>query len=228
MAREPYILCIETSQGICSVAISQGNTLLYEAVESEKNRTADRLSSLIEEAMSQSNTNYDVLSAVAVSGGPGSYTGLRIGVSTAKGIAYALRIPILHIETFKAMQQAFTAQNNFPYDYYIPLIDARRKDAFTAVLDSKGNYLLQPQCLTIEADTFTKWANSKIAFFGQEIERFKDWIQAPQSDFSNQVALQAHSMIVLAYAKYQNKAFEDTAYYEPHYYKSFYSKIKEI
>jgi tRNA threonylcarbamoyladenosine biosynthesis protein TsaB len=102
--KSPYILCIETSSGYCSVALSYGNTLVSQAIENQKNKAADKLNLLVDTVMNESKLTFKELDAIAISGGPGSYTGLRIGVSVAKGLAYALKIPLIHVETFFAMK----------------------------------------------------------------------------------------------------------------------------
>lgn len=228
MNTSAHILCIETSAGGCSVAIGKDGTLLSQSIEKQKNSAADKLQLLIEEAFSQSGLSFSDIDAVAVSGGPGSYTGLRIGVATAKGIAYALGIPLIHIESFMAMKEQLSILGKDGFDIYIPMLDARRADAFTSVIDKEGHYLLSPQCLTIEPETFEKWVeeDTKSIAWGQDIDKFKSIIGDKVSTFEDEIDLYAEAMVGLANEKFLNKSFENTAYYEPKYYKSFHSSIK--
>lgn len=225
MKTSPLILHIETSSEPTSVAISRADAVIGYSIESQKNLAADRLHDMIEEVLKEAQLELSHIDAVAVSGGPGSYTGLRIGVSAAKGIAYALDIPLIHVETFHILQKEFEQQHNKPYDFAIPLMDARRKDAFTAVLNNKGEFLLSPQCLTIEDGTFNEWLDKDavVVAFGYQIEKFQEILQDRLAIFASDVIPRAKSMASLAYQKFTQNKFEDVAYFEPQYYKSFYT-----
>lgn len=224
----PYILCIETSSGFCSVALSRGSDFIYQALESEKNRTADRINLLIEEVITNSEITFKDLNAIAISGGPGSYTGLRIGVAVAKGLAYALRIPLIHVETFITMKSKLEEVCGSKFDRYIPMIDARRMDAFTAILNEQNEYILEPQCLTIDQALIEKWSqNYRIVIFGHELNKFNILLQEnPFIIYLNNITLEAKYMITSAHEKYFKNQFEDIAYYEPRYYKKFHSSSK--
>ena len=226
--KSPYILCIETSSGYCSVALSYGNTLVSQAIENQKNKAADKLNLLIDEVMNESKLKFKELDAIAISGGPGSYTGLRIGVSVAKGLAYALEIPLIHVETFLAMKAQVEDQCKSEFDRYIPMIDARRMDAFTAIINSQNEYILEPQCLTIDENLIDKWSeNYRIVIFGHELDKFNILLQNKVSIiYLNNINLEAKCMMFLANDKYLKSQFEDIAYYEPKYYKNFHSSRK--
>lgn len=228
MSPATHILCIETSAGICSVAIGKDGNLLCQAVEAQKNSAADKLQSLIEDVIRQSGLSFNDLDAIAVSGGPGSYTGLRIGVSTAKGMAYALSIPLIHVESFQAMKEQLRILGKDQYDIFIPMLDARRQDAFTCVMDKDGNYLMPPQCVTVEPHTFDEWIETgrKIIVWGQDISKFKSIIEDKVSSFEDEIFLFAEAMTHVANDRFVEKIHEDIAYYEPKYYKSFHSSIK--
>jgi tRNA threonylcarbamoyladenosine biosynthesis protein TsaB len=225
----PYILCIETSSGYCSVALSQGDTLVHQAIESQKNQAADKLNLLIAEVMEKSGISFKDLQAIAISGGPGSYTGLRIGVAVVKGMAYALKIPLIHVETFLAMKAQVVDQTKLKFDRYIPMIDARRMDAFTAVIDHNNEYLVQPQCLTIDEDLLEKWSqNYRIVIFGHGLDKFNILFENKSFIiYLNNINLEAKFMIGIANDKYLNNKIEDVAYYEPKYYKNFHSSSKK-
>lgn len=224
----PYILCIETSSGFCSVAICHGKNLVYQAIENQKNQTADRLNLLIEELILKSGITFKELNAIAISGGPGSYTGLRIGVSVAKGLAYALKIPLIHVETFLAMKAQVEAVQSSRFELYIPMIDARRMDAFTAIIDKHNDYILEPQCLTIDENLLKDWSQyGQIVVFGHELDKFNILLQnKPFIIYLNNITLEAKSMIEIANNKFIKNQIEDIAYYEPKYYKNFHSSSK--
>lgn len=227
MDKLPFILCIETSAGACSVAIGKGPELLCQVVEHQRNSAADRLQTLIDELLYNAGVQFKDLAAVAVSGGPGSYTGLRIGVACAKGIAYALNIPLIHVESFQAMKVQFESEKTEKFDLYIPMLDARRTDAFVCVMDTNGEYLMLPQCITIEENVFETWTNKgKTLVFGQELDKFRTILSGSDLTFRDSIFLYAGAMAGIAYEKFEEKLFEDIAYYEPRYYKSFHSSIK--
>ncbi|MCO5229968.1 MAG: tRNA (adenosine(37)-N6)-threonylcarbamoyltransferase complex dimerization subunit type 1 TsaB [Chitinophagales bacterium] len=224
----PFILCIETSGGQCSVAIGKGSQVLSQAFECEKNKAADRLPILIASALEQAGIDIKQLQAVAVSGGPGSYTGLRIGVATAKGIAYALGIPLIHVETFLAMKRQFLKEVGKEYDLYIPMIDARRMDAFYAVVDNDDNLVRDVQCETISEEIFHELESkySRIAVIGQGLERFEEVLKHSKIDFYSDFVLEAHAMVALADEKFSLSKVENLAYFEPLYYKAVHLSKK--
>lgn len=225
MSTHPHILCIETSSGITSVALSAGENSVAQKVEYTKNSAGSQLQNLIEGVLLQADIDFKELDAIAVSGGPGSYTGLRIGVSVAKGMAYALNIPLVLVETFQAMKKQLELKNKNQYDFYIPMIDARRIDAFTCILNQKGEFVLTPRCLTIESHTFDEWLskNQNVIVFGNEIDKFREIVENKIRKFDGNVTLFAESMIPNAVDKFKKGRFEDVAYVEPKYYKSFYT-----
>lgn len=227
MDTRPLILHIETSSGYCSVALSRGDELIAEIVSEKVNSSADELNLLIKQVSEKSKIALKELQAVSVSGGPGSYTGLRIGSSSAKGIAYALQIPLIHVETFQAMKVELEKKYKYKYDYYIPMIDARRMDAFISVLNIVGGYVEEPKCITIESETFESYARvGEIVVFGNNISRFQSILEKEGIKFIDDVILTASSMISIANVKFLQNEFESIAYYEPRYYKLFHSSIK--
>jgi tRNA threonylcarbamoyladenosine biosynthesis protein TsaB len=217
------LLHIETSSGICSVAISQNGALLNEQLELEHNRAGERLHLMINNALESAGKQFSDLNAVSVSGGPGSYTGLRIGVSAAKGICFARNIPLIHVESFQAMQYAVRHRLRQEADCYIGLIDARRMDAYTAVMDQEGNYLSLPQAITLQPESFEEFLKSgSCLLMGNAVQKFTDMnpgfagLKVPFSD------LLASDTMVLSYDKFLTKSFENLFYYEPLYYKAVF------
>jgi len=137
---DQLILLLETATSRCSVALSENGIIIAHKEASERNIHASHITLFIEELMINSGKNYSDLNAVAVSKGPGSYTGLRIGVSTAKGLCYALDIPLLGIETLEAMSAGLLAQNDLQdSDLLVPMIDARRMEVYTGIFDKDLN-----------------------------------------------------------------------------------------
>jgi tRNA threonylcarbamoyladenosine biosynthesis protein TsaB len=217
------LLHIETSSGICSVAVSQHGELLNEQVELEHNRAGERLHLMINAALDAAGKDFKDLDAVCVSGGPGSYTGLRIGVSAAKGICFARNVPLIHIESFQAMQYAVRHRLKQEADCYIGLIDARRMDAYTAVMDTEGNCLSPPEAITLLANSFEEFLKRKSCLLmGTAVQKFLDLnpgFSGKQVPFSE---LLASDTISLSYHKFVAKSFENLFYYEPLYYKAVF------
>ena len=220
--RSQIILNIETSLGGCSVALAKGEELLAQVVEAEKNKASERLHNMIEEVCQMADISKKALDAVAVCGGPGSYTGLRIGVSAAKGICYALEIPLIHIETFQAMHAAVSVRGGIQSSVYIGLIDARRKDVFCSILDHEGGYIQKPEVLTIQEDTFNTYIHFENGlFFGNAVEKLQQITQQTFPMYHLEAPL-AEDMILLSSKKFVKSEWENLAYYEPEYYKGVY------
>ena len=220
--RSQIILNIETSLGGCSVALAKGEELLAQVVEAEKNKASERLHNMIEEVCQMADISKKALDAVAVCGGPGSYTGLRIGVSAAKGICYALEIPLIHIETFQAMHAAVSVRGGIQSSVYIGLIDARRKDVFCSILDHEGGYIQKPEVLTIQEDTFKTYIHDENGlFFGNAVEKLQQITQQTFPMYHLEAPL-AEDMILLSSKKFVKSEWENLAYYEPEYYKGVY------
>jgi tRNA threonylcarbamoyladenosine biosynthesis protein TsaB len=218
----PLILNIETSLGGCSVALAKGNELLAQVVEPEKNKASERLHNMIEDVCQMAEIPKRALEAVAVSGGPGSYTGLRIGVSAAKGICYALDIPLIHIETFQAMHAAVSVRGGMQSSIYIGLIDARRKDVFCSILNHEGGYIQKPGVVTIQEDAFNTYIKDEnCLFFGNAVEKLHQITHLSFHMYHIEAPV-AEDMIALSAKKFVKSEWEDLAYYEPEYYKDVY------
>lgn len=216
---EPLILCIETALSVPSVAVCRGSLVLAEETVREKNKAAEQLHTIINDVCSKANILINQLNAVAVSGGPGSYTGLRIGVAAGKGICYAIGLPLIHVETMQVMYQMAKDEMQEAFDTCIALIDARRNDAFVAIMDAGGDFLKTPEVVTLEADMYNDFALSgKTALIGDAVDKYAN------SETSNffRIHIQgisAGKMAILAKNRFLSADFEDIAYYEPRYYK---------
>jgi len=216
------LLHIETSLGICSVAVSEGGVLLHEQVEYEPNRAGERLHVMINNVIEAAGRQISELQAVSICGGPGSYTGLRIGVAAAKGVCYALNIPLIHVETFQTMHYAVKHRLKHEADYYIGMIDARRMDAYTAVMDTEGNYLAMPEAVTLGPESFREHLQEGTLIMGTAVEKFQAIQPAHTAAKVTCAELLASDTVALSYRKFADKSFENLFYYEPLYYKAVY------
>lgn len=224
MSSPATILCIETAVGSTSVALAREGGEAYQLISNDKNKASEALHLMIQQLLEEQNIPIQNLSAIALSGGPGSYTGLRIGAACAKGLCYALSIPLIHLETLKIMQEGLKRKTNKRYDYYVPMIDARRNDVYTAILDDKGNYIQTPEALTLDKNIYSKLcADNSVVFMGDGAEKFSNEIKELQAAHFADISAESIDMAKMAVLKWQNKDFQDVAYYKPFYYKAFYS-----
>ena len=222
------ILHIETSTHVCSVALSENDNCIFNISDYKGMNHATLLSSFIQEALILLKNTDKKLDAVAVSSGPGSYTGLRIGVSTAKGLCYGLDIPLIAINTLELM--AIAARNNIASPpagtLFVPMIDARRMEVYDAAFDTDLN-IVQPVSANIitESSFVDLLEHRQIYFFGNGAEKCKTLIQSGNACFLENIHPLAENMILPAQQKYKNKLFEDVAYFEPFYLKEFQTTI---
>lgn len=216
------ILQIETATPVCSVAISVDGKTVALKEESAQNIHASKLTLFIEEAMQQANISYKQLDAIAVSKGPGSYTGLRIGVSTAKGLCFALDKPLIAINTLQMMANGYIMQNP-TYDSLIcAMIDARRMEVFTAIYDGNLNEVEPTNAKIVDETSFVSTLeSSQITFIGDGAEKCMIVLTHQHAHFSSANFNSAGNMSALALKAYQNQVFEDVAYFEPFYLKDF-------
>jgi tRNA threonylcarbamoyladenosine biosynthesis protein TsaB len=218
------ILLIETSAEICSVAIESDGKILNIQMSNDAMQHATHLPVYIENAIKLIRQQNITLDAVAVSAGPGSYTGLRIGVSTAKGLCYAIGCKLIAIDTLKII--ATSLQQDIPANAIIcPLIDARRMEVYTAMFDSNLNEISPAEAKIIDETSFSD-INCPIYFCGSGAEKCSTVIKNPNAQFFTSVQPTANMMVSLAENAYRNNQFEDVAYYEPFYLKEFYTPQK--
>lgn len=170
-------------------------------------------------------TSLHELDAVAVSAGPGSYTGLRVGMATAKGLCYALKIPLISVNTLKIMAHAAIKQLKDDI-WYCPMIDARRMEVYTAIFSRDLDEIMPPSALVLEPGIFDNWLEKKhICFFGDGSPKFNNMLKTAAARFE-QVAVSAADGLELAAGMHARKEFCDLAYAEPQYIKAFYTPIK--
>ena len=223
----PLILNIETSTKNCSVALFRGDFLLSEkSILSDKYSHSETLTLFIEEVMSDVKLKLSDLSAIAVSKGPGSYTGLRIGVSTAKGLSYSLSIPLISVPTLQSM--AFSrSQINSNFDLYCPMIDARRMEVFSAFYDVENNEIRKVQADIIDENSYINYSQKSILFFGDGSSKCKGIIKLPNASFVEDIYPSAKDMVLISFKKYLSNDVEDVAYFDPFYLKDFVAGKKK-
>lgn len=217
------ILHIETSASRCSVAISEQHNCLFYTSDSQGRNHAALLSLFIEEGMELLRSCNKKLNAVAVSSGPGSYTGLRIGVSTAKGLCYALDIPLISISTLALLAQQNKADAEIN-SLIVPMIDARRMEVYDAIFDLNGNEQSEPRAEILSESSFAgELSNGIVCFCGDGSPKFSELISHPNARFLSSDAPDAIHMIPLALKKLQEGKVDDVAYFEPLYVKEFFT-----
>ena len=229
-----FILIIETSTEVCSVALTEDGKLI-DLIESAEGQNHARLVSVFtQELLSKNGIKPEQINAVAVSRGPGSYTGLRIGVSTAKGICFAAGIPLLAVGTLEAMarhvavnRQQFGIRGNKPV-LFCPMIDARRMEVYSMLIDDEGK-ILKPISAEIIDEAFlaNELIGNQIVFFGNGSEKCKKFISSPNAVFVDKIRASARYLTELVWHAYQNKQFEDVAYFEPFYLKDFIATVSK-
>ncbi len=224
----PYILNIETATTVCSVSISKdGNILGYKEIDNGFTHS-ENLHLFINELLIELNISINNLSAIAISKGPGSYTGLRIGVSAAKGLAYALNIPLISVDTLKIMSYQVSRLRR-EFDFFCPMIDARRMEVYTCVYDTQLNLQIHTQALIIDPLSIKIFDSfSSICFFGDGMLKCKEVISALQNAVCvDNIKPSSQYMCKLSYEKFLKQAFEDIAYFEPLYLKDFLITTKK-
>jgi len=224
------ILNIDTSTNVCSIALSENGKCLFAKSNNEGMNHAALLSVFIAEAMDYLNSIAKKLDAIAISSGPGSYTGLRIGVSTAKGLCYGLEIPLIAVSTLEVMTaQAIKTIGDNENVLLCPMIDARRMEVYSAFYNSKGEIIHKISADIISADSYAEiLENQPVYFFGNGVEKCKSTLSHPNARFIDNIIPMANNMIALAEKEYNNSQFVDVAYFEPFYLKEFYTTAKKI
>lgn len=221
------IICLETATNLCSVALCNSSFVISLKETNESKSHASRLTVFIEEILKENGIRANELEAIAVSKGPGSYTGLRIGVSVAKGIAYAASIPLIGIETTYSMFRGMSAMWNIKSaadnnTLFCPMLDARRMEVYNAIYDINGNTIKEISAEIIEEDSFMNIPESnKIIFFGDGASKCKEVIKRRNIHFADEFVISAAHMLTPATNALKDQHFEDVAYFEPFYLKDF-------
>jgi tRNA threonylcarbamoyladenosine biosynthesis protein TsaB len=219
----PIILHLETSTRMCSVALSSGGKLIAWKEQGGEYTHAENLTLFIQSVFDTAGIQIKDIDAVAVSKGPGSYTGIRIGVSVAKGLCYALEKPLLAIGTLEALT-AGCKQRVQHTGLYCPMLDARRMEVYCALYDDKGNEVMAPGAVIIDADSFkVELERQKIIFFGDGAAKCKELIRHTNAVFVDHLEPSAQFMIGLSEKAFQSGQKEDIAYFVPSYLKDFHT-----
>lgn len=216
-----YILCIETGTEVCSVSLSKDNRLIQVLESDAPQAHAKQLAVFIDDILKSNGLAARQLAAVAVSEGPGSYTGLRIGVSTAKGICFASNIPLIAIGSLATLAAGAAKVIEDKAGLICPMIDARRMEVYTAIYNAEGDLVSPVEAKVVDEHSFDSFlANEPVFFVGNGSAKCKDVIAHPNARFMD-VRHSAENMVELAFAKLQASDFVDVAYYEPFYLKDF-------
>ncbi|WP_207491945.1 tRNA (adenosine(37)-N6)-threonylcarbamoyltransferase complex dimerization subunit type 1 TsaB [Aridibaculum aurantiacum] len=225
----PLILNIDTATDVASVCISKDGETLSLLDSHNQKEHASFIHVAIQKIMADAGYSMNHLDAVSVTIGPGSYTGLRVGLATAKGICYALQKPLITESTLKVMAVAGTnhiLQNDLQVEHLCPMIDARRMEVFTAVYDMELKEILQPQALVLEPHFFEEYMKkSMLMFFGNGCSKYSTEVHNANAVFE-EVQHNASHLATLAEQAFKEKKFADLAYSEPAYLKEFYTPAK--
>lgn len=230
------ILCIETSTAVCSVALVDKGDVIAMRESLDGQNHAEKITVFIDEMMKEARISYKELDAVAVSMGPGSYTGLRIGVSTAKGFCYAMEKPLIAVDTLAAMANGFISQQTTdngqqtPSNIFCPMIDARRMEVYSAFFNEKLERISETEALIIDENSFSDLKeNHHLYLFGDGADKL---VSLFENDENITVVEKFHCsaayMATLAEESFIKKDFVDVAYFEPFYLKNFVPGIPKV
>ncbi len=213
------ILLIETSTKNCSVALSlNGSICSLKETSDVKYIHAEKLHEFIQDVVISTGKTITALDAIAVSKGPGSYTGLRIGISAAKGLAFSLNLPIISVDTLASLAH-FAKQQFVSKKYFRPMLDARRDEAYTALFDSNLNCIQEPSASIVNQDFFSNEKHNETVYIGDGAFKCAQYLE-DENALCN-ILPSAAMMAEIAECKYQEKQFENVAYFEPCYLKDF-------
>lgn len=214
------ILCIETATTNCSVALAQNGEVL--ALKEDYNTQyshAERLHNFIKDILKENHFTAEDLDAVAVSKGPGSYTGLRIGVSAAKGLCFSIDIPLIAVPTLSSLAHQVGQEEG---DYIFPLLDARRMEVYTAGFNAEKEQIVETQAKILDATSFEEFLEKgRVSFIGDGVAKFKEICTHKNARFIEGKLPSAKEMAALANVKFLEEDLEDVAYFEPYYLKDF-------
>ncbi|MCF8297766.1 MAG: tRNA (adenosine(37)-N6)-threonylcarbamoyltransferase complex dimerization subunit type 1 TsaB [Saprospiraceae bacterium] len=223
------ILNIETATKICSVALAKDGELISFREQGGQYSHAELITTFIQEVIADAQIEIKDLDAVSISKGPGSYTGLRIGVSTAKGLCYSLDKPMISVSTLQAMALGAVKVVNDKNALFCPMIDAKRMEVYTALFDADDNEVREIKADIIDENSFSEYlAKNKIYFFGDGADKCRETITHPNAIFKSEGLPSAKNMICISEKKFQNKLFEDVAYFEPFYLKDFIAGVSRV
>ncbi|HEX6848734.1 MAG TPA: tRNA (adenosine(37)-N6)-threonylcarbamoyltransferase complex dimerization subunit type 1 TsaB [Chitinophagaceae bacterium] len=214
------LLNIDTAVETASICLARDEEVLSIETNKSQKDHASWIHSIIKEIFEANNLELRAVDAIAITGGPGSYTGLRIGMATAKGICYALNKPLINLNTLLVMANAAKSENA---GLLCPMIDARRMEVFTAIYSKELEIVMEPAAVTLNQNSFDNYLlNNSICFFGNGSDKFRSIKKHEKAVFSDLIA-DASSMTSLSEKKFAERKFADLAYAEPLYLKEFYT-----
>jgi tRNA threonylcarbamoyladenosine biosynthesis protein TsaB len=220
------ILSIETSTQVCSAAIARDGEIIDLRESFDDKTHAAMLTVFIGDLLKSNHINVKNLQAISVSQGPGSYTGLRIGVSVAKGLCYASQLPLIAVDTLKAMALMAKKKVHDPSVLLCPMIDARRMEVYSELFDFNLNQKRNIVAEVINSDSYHEiLLTEKIAFFGNGAAKCRKLFENPNAQYIDGIYPSAGYMATLAYDAFKKQAFKDVAYFEPFYLKDFVATI---
>ena len=222
------ILNIETSTEVCSVSISEKGKCKYLKIFGHNSETNDNkgnhsklLAVFINEILTENSILPKQLDAVAISSGPGSYTGLRIGVSTCKGFCVGINLPLISVNTLQIMANMAVNIYKNDIDLYVPMIDAKRMEVYTTIFDKKLNFLSDVEAKIVDENSYSNVKNKKIGFFGNGMNKCKSIFSNDNFSFLPDIFPSAEYMDSLSEKLFLEKKFTDLVYFEPFYLKEF-------
>lgn len=222
------ILHIETATKNCSVAVSRSGTMLALKEQfSEQFSHSEQLHSFIQDVLKEAHMDMTALAAVAVSKGPGSYTGLRIGVAAAKGICFALDLPLIAVNSLQILTEKYQDNNQA---LLFPMFDARRKEVYVMILNEKKEVVKPTFAEVLTTESFKEFpTNVQWVFMGEGAQKCKEVFDANHIEYQSEIQHpSASEMVSLAWKAFQANKFEDVAYFEPFYLKDFYTTANKI
>jgi len=221
------ILNFDTSTSVCSVALSENSKIISYRENDEGKNHASLLTLFINEVLTEAEKKPGDLDAIAVSKGPGSYTGLRIGVSAAKGMAYALSIPVIALPTLKIMASGYLSENNIQEkDLLCPMIDARRMEVYTGMYKNDLSEYRKVQADIIDEFSYQEIRKEyRLIIFGDGAKKCENTLKGEEIIINKEYRISARHMSTLSFTEYQVQNFQDVAYFEPFYLKDFIATI---
>lgn len=222
----PIILNLETATTNCSVSLAKGGKLLaIKEHDTPSYSHSEQLHIFIQEVLKEAEIRFSDVDAIAVSKGPGSYTGLRIGVSAAKGLCFSLDVPLISISTLESMAHQAKSES---IDFVIPVLDARRMEVYSAVFDQGLNQIRETKAEIINGNSFMEFVEKgKVLLIGNGAEKCMEPLQHPNFSFDTFVVPSALEMATLSHKKFEAGGFENVAYFEPYYLKDFILQKKK-
>lgn len=224
------IIHIETSTNVCSVALSQDGQYIMHQEDRQGPSHAKILAPFVEDAVGMADSHAIPIDAVAVSAGPGSYTGLRIGVSTAKGLCYGRDLKLVSVPTLELLcVPVLLYHEDIPHDALLcPMLDARRMEVYAAIYDRRLQVVRDVAADIIDAQSYREYLDKQpVIFFGNGAAKCKDTLRHPNAIFIDNIEPLAKNMVPLAERRIFQNQFEDTAYYEPFYLKEFIAGVSK-